>query len=148
MMRLPLTLCSLLVLSSLIVASPYREDLVDYNFNVNQTAQSPLDYTSTRANTTYTPSPENWRALPAYTILMDKFADGDPTNNDFFQTVYEYDYRETQLRFGGDPKGLVSRLDYLYGMGVRLIFVSGTMFLNMIWEADSTSNFEKSVSRK
>jgi alpha-1,3-glucan synthase len=114
MMRLPLTLCSLIVLSSLIVASPYREDLVDYNLNVNQTAQSPLDYSSTRANTTYTSSPENWRALPAYTILMDKFSDGDLTN-DFFETVCEFDYQETQFRFGGDLRGLVSRL-YLNGV--------------------------------
>jgi alpha-1,3-glucan synthase len=52
-------------------------------------------------------------------------------------TVYEYDIRETQLRFGGDLKGLVSRLDYLYGMGIRMIFVAGTPFLNMIWQADS-----------
>ena len=63
MMRLPLTLCSLLVLSSLIVASLYREDLIDYNLNVNQTAKSLLDYLSTQANTTYTPSPENWQRL-------------------------------------------------------------------------------------
>ena len=147
-MRLPSTLYSLLVLSSLIVASPYREDLVDYNLNVNQTAQSPLDYYSTRANTTYTPSPSNWRALPAYTILLDKFADGDPSNNDFFQTMFESDYRETQLRYGGDLQGLVSRLDYLYSMGIRTIFISGTAFLNMIWESDSTSDFDSPTSQK
>ena len=141
-MRLPLALYSLLSLSSLIVASPYREDLVDYNLNVNQNASSPLEYDTTRPNTTYTPSPVNWRALPVYTILMDKFADGEPSNNDYFGTMFEYDYRETQLRHGGDIKGLVQRLDYLYSMGVRTIFVSGTLFLNMIWEADSASTFD------
>jgi alpha-1,3-glucan synthase len=140
-MRLPLAL-SLLSLSSLIPASPYRDDLVGYNLNVNQNATSPLEYDTTRPNQTYTPSPQNWRALPVYTILLDKFADGDPSNNDYFQTMFESDYRETQLRFGGDIKGLVSRLDYLYSMGVRVIFVSGTLFLNMIWEADSTSTFD------
>lgn len=139
-MRLLSTLYSLLVLSSLVVASPYRTDLINYNLNINTTAQSPLDYYSTRPNTTYTPSPTNWRALPVYTILLDKFADGDPTNNDYFQSVFEFDYRETQLRYGGDLKGLVGRLDYLYGMGIRTIFMSGTPFLNMIWEADSMSN--------
>jgi alpha-1,3-glucan synthase len=144
-MRLPLTLYSVLVLSSLTVASPYRADLIDYNLNINQNATSPLEYQSTRANTTYTPSPENWRALPAYTILMDKFADGDPTNNDYFQTMYEFDYRETQFRYGGDLKGLVARLDYLYNMGIRTIYISGTPFLNMIWEADSTSNFNSAL---
>jgi alpha-1,3-glucan synthase len=141
----PLTLYSLLSLSSLIVASPYREDLVGYNLNVNQNASSAVEYQTTRANTTYTPSPVNWRALPVYTVLLDKFADGDPSNNDYFGTMFEYDYRETQLRNGGDIAGLINRLDYLYSMGIRTIFVSGTIFLNMIWEADSTSTFDSSA---
>lgn len=141
-MRLPLTLYILLSLSSLIYASPYRADLVQYNLNVNQNASSVLEYDAARANTTYTPSPLNWRALPVYTVLLDKFADGDPSNNDYFQSLFEWDWRETQLRYGGDLKGLVSRLDYLYGMGVRVIYISGTPFLNMIWESDSTSNFD------
>jgi alpha-1,3-glucan synthase len=144
-MRLPLTLYSL-SLASLILASPYREDLVGYNLNVNQNASSVLEYATTRPNTTYTPSPENWRALPVYTVLMDKFADGDPSGNDYFGTMFEYDYRETQFRSGGDIKGLVGRLDYLYSMGIRTIFVSGTPFLNMIWEADSTSTLDSHTS--
>ena len=68
---------------------------------------------------------------------MDKFADGDPTNNDYFGTMFEQDWRETQLRYGGDLRGLVSKLDYLQGMGIKVIFVSGTPFLNMLWQADS-----------
>lgn len=136
-MRILWTLCSLLSLATLTLASPYRDDLVQYNLNMNQNAQSPLNYSTSRSNTTYTPSPDNWRAVPFYTVLMDKFADGDPTNNDYFGTMFEYDWRETQLRAGGDLKGLVSKLDYLLGMGVKGIFISGTPFLNMIWESDS-----------
>jgi alpha-1,3-glucan synthase len=128
-----------LIIPALVAASPYRDDLENYNLNVANTATNPLDYHSLRPNTTYTPSPENWRSLPAYTILLDKFADGDPSNNDFFKTPYESDWRETQLRFGGDLKGLQARLDYLQGMGIRIIFISGTPFLNMIWQADSKS---------
>ena len=136
-MRLPWATWSLLSIATLTLASPYRDDLVQYNLNVNQNAQSPLDYQTSRQNTTYTPSPTNWRAVPFYTVLMDKFADGDPSNNDYFGTMFEYDWRETQLRAGGDLKGLVSKLDYLYGMGIRGIFISGTPFINMIWQADS-----------
>ena len=136
-MRWFTALSALPLFAGLVVASPYREDLVDYNLNVNQTAESPLNYYATRPNSTYTPSPANWRALPIYTILMDKFADGDPSNNDYFGTMYENDWRETQLRYGGDLKGLVSKLDYLYGMGIRTIFISGTAFVNMSWEANS-----------
>lgn len=136
-MRLFRALYALPLLHTLVSASPYRADLVDYNLNVNQNAQSVLDYDSNRPNTTYTPSPTNWRAIPAYTILLDKFADGDPSNNDYFKSLFESDYRETQLRYGGDLKGLVLKLDYLKGMGVRTIFMSGTPFLNMLWQADS-----------
>jgi alpha-1,3-glucan synthase len=136
-MRIPWTAWSFLSLAGLTLASPYNSDLVEYNLNVNQNAQSPLDYQTTRSNTTYTPSPNNWRAIPFYTVLMDKFADGDPSNNDYFGTMFEYDWRETQLRAGGDLKGLISKLDYLYGMGIRGIFISGTPFINMLWQADS-----------
>ncbi|KAJ8521655.1 hypothetical protein ONZ45_g1682 [Pleurotus djamor] len=133
-------------LASLVFASPYRDDLVDYNININKDAQSPLEYKAQRANSTYTPSPENWRSLPVYTILLDKFADGDPTNNDFFGTMFESDWRETQLRFGGDLRGLDARLDYLQGMGVKVIFISGTPFLNMPWQADSYSPLDFTVT--
>ncbi|KAF9541123.1 glycoside hydrolase [Agrocybe pediades] len=138
-------LLALIPLHSFVYASPWREDLVDYNLNVNKNAQDPTQYDTYRPNHTYTPSPKNWRELPTYTILMDKFADGDPSNNDYFKTIHEYDIRETQLRYGGDLKGLVSRLDYLHGMGIRVIFMSGTPFLNMPWQADSYSPLDFSV---
>lgn len=109
---------------------------MEFNINTNKTATSVLDY-SYPQRSNYTASPENWRALPFYTILLDKFADGDPSNNDFFESMYEWDWRETQLRAGGDLKGMLSKLDYLQGMGVRGIYISGTPWLNMIWEADS-----------
>ncbi|KAF8274895.1 modular protein with glycoside hydrolase family 13 and glycosyltransferase family 5 domains [Lactarius quietus] len=145
-MRLTWTVWSLLAVASSTLASPYRADLVPYNINQNQNAQSPLDYQTSRSNTTYTPSPSNWRTIAFYTVLMDKFADGDPTNNDYFGTAYEYDWRETQLRAGGDLKGLVSKLDYLLGMGIRGIFVSGTPFINMLWQADSYSPLDFTVT--
>ncbi|TFK55043.1 glycoside hydrolase family 13 and glycosyltransferase family 5 domain-containing protein [Heliocybe sulcata] len=144
-MRFHTALAYLLSFATLASASPYRDDLTEYNLNTNKDAQSPTEYKTTRSNTTYTPSPTNWRAVPFYTILMDKFADGDPSNNDYFQTMFEQDWRETQLRFGGDLKGMVAKLDYLYGMGIRGIFISGTPFLNMIWQADSYSPLDFTV---
>ena len=119
------------------IAIIYNASLVDYNLNTNQQATLVTDYSTTRANKTYTPSPSNWRSLPVYTILLDKLADGDPSNNDFFKTMHENDWRETQLRYGGDLKGLKKRLDYIAGMGIGLIFIAGTPFLNMPWQADS-----------
>ena len=135
-MRLFSAALSLLSVASLVQASPYRDDLTEYNINTNQNAQTPTDYSATKRSS-YFPSPPNWREIPFYTILLDKFADGDPANNDYFGTIYEWDWRETQLRFGGDLKGLVAKLDYLQGMGIRGIFISGTPWLNMLWQADS-----------
>lgn len=137
-MRFRTALISVLPLFlSLVSASPYSDELAPWNINSNKDATDPTQYSTTRKNTTYTPSPDNWRSLPTYTLLLDKFADGDPSNNDFFGTMFENDWRETQLRFGGDLKGLVARLDYLQGMGIKMIFISGTPFLNMLWQADS-----------
>jgi alpha-1,3-glucan synthase len=45
--------------------------------------------------------------------------------------MFEYDLQVTQLRAGGDLKGLVSKLDYLHGMGIRDIFIPGTSFINI-----------------
>ncbi|KZV90231.1 glycoside hydrolase family 13 and glycosyltransferase family 5 protein [Exidia glandulosa HHB12029] len=125
-------------------AMRYTDALQDWNLNVNHSATSPLDY-APATRQTYTPSPENWRALPTYTLLLDKFADGDPLNNDFFNTTFENDWNEVNFRFGGDVKGLRGRLDYLYGMGVRAIFIAGTPFLNMPWQADSYSPIDFSI---
>ncbi|KAG1788869.1 glycoside hydrolase superfamily [Suillus plorans] len=80
-----------------------------------------------------------------YTVLMDKFANGDPSNNQFFNSPYKWDWRETQLHFGGDLKGLILKLDYIQGMGVKAIYLSGTIFLNMIWQADSYSPLDFSI---
>ncbi|KAG1786537.1 glycoside hydrolase [Suillus plorans] len=112
-MRFITALASSLCFSSFICASPYHPDLTSYNLN-------------------------NWCSIPMYTVLMDKFADGDPSNNQFFNSPYEWDWIETQLHFGSDLKGLISKLDYIQGMGIKAIYLSGTIFLNMIWQADST----------
>lgn len=138
--RLVLNLLVALLIVPTALAITFREDLVDYNLNVNRNATSVLQYQTTRRSS-YTPSPTNWRALPIYIVLLDKYADGDPTNNDFFNTTFENDWRETGLRYGGDLKGLRSKLDYLQGMGIKGIFIAGTGFLNMPWQADSMSLF-------
>ena len=117
-------------------AAPYNETYASYNLNTNQNAQSPLDYDTSFVPSRYHPSPSTWR-FPFYTILMDKFADGDPTNNDYFKSPFEWDWRETNFRFGGDLAGLESKLDYLAGMGIKGIFAAGTPWINMLWQADS-----------
>jgi len=52
--------------------------------------------------------------------MLDRFVNGDPTNDNANGTIYEMDDQETQLRNGGDIKGLMNSLDYLQGMGIKV----------------------------
>lgn len=92
---------------------------IAYNINTNQTATDPINYSGEWQNHTFHPSPLNWR-VPFYTILLDRFVNGNPTNDNANGTQFEHDISQTQLRHGGDIKGLQDSLDYLQGMGVKV----------------------------
>ena len=99
---------------------PYEASLVDYNLNVNKTATSPFDYSPpTWPGHNYTASPKNWR-FPFYTIMLDRWVNGDPTNDNINGTLFEHDLNSNQMRHGGDAVGLVDTLDYLQGMGIKV----------------------------
>ena len=100
-------------------AMRYTKAFEPWNFNTNQTAIDVLDYSGDWPNHTYTPSPDNWR-FPVYTIILDKWLNGNPNNDDANATVYEFDFYETGLRNGGDIQGVLDSLDYLEGMGVKV----------------------------
>ena len=102
----------------------YTLSEVDYNLNANKTATNPLDY-SVEERTNYTESPTNWR-FPFYTVFLDRFVNGDPTNDNANQTLFETDMRSTQIRNGGDLQGLVDSLDYIAGMGIKVIHAEKT----------------------
>lgn len=91
---------------------------IDYNLNQNEAAVNPLDYSGEWKDHTFNPSPENWR-FPFYTFFLDRFVNGDPSNDDANNTVYEHDTNNNQYRHGGDLKGLVDSLDYLQGLGIK-----------------------------
>ena len=71
----------LLLGSTVVTALRYDPDQAGYNLNENQTAVNPLDYWGSWENHSYNPSPGNWR-FPFYTLFLDKFVNGDPTNDD------------------------------------------------------------------
>ncbi|ORY13406.1 putative alpha-1,3-glucan synthase [Clohesyomyces aquaticus] len=108
-----------------------------WNLNLNQSAVNPLDYWGEWDNHTFHPSPKNWR-FPFYVLTLDRYVDGDPTNNQANDSRWEHDWTSNQFRFGGDAKGLMNNLDYIQGMGikVRAVYLSGTPFINMPWSSD------------
>jgi alpha-1,3-glucan synthase len=118
MMLLVLPFLSLLGCSSVVNALRYDPEQIPFNLNQNETATDPLDYSGKWENHTYQPSPKNWR-FPTYTIFLDRFVNGDPTNDNANGTAYEHDILSNQFRNGGDAEGLRGSLDYLQGMGIK-----------------------------
>lgn len=97
----------------------YSPDQVGYNLNTNETATDPMDYWGQWEDHDFQPSPDNWR-MPFYTITLDRFVNGDPTNDEANGTVWEHDITSNQFRFGGDVRGLQDTLDYIQGMGMKV----------------------------
>jgi alpha-1,3-glucan synthase len=112
-------ICLLGYLAITVISAPYDPRELDWNLNTNQQAANPLEYSGKWEGKTYTPSPANWR-FPFYTLFLDRFVNGDPTNDDINGTLFEHDVTSNQLRYGGDLQGLVDSLDYLQGMGIKV----------------------------
>jgi alpha-1,3-glucan synthase len=106
---------------TLVLGLRYDPDptIAPYNLNTNQSATDPLDYWGQRDGHTYTTSPGNWR-FPIYTLFLDRYVNGDPTNDNANGTIFEQDVLSNQLRHGGDLQGLVDSLDYIQGMGIKV----------------------------
>ncbi len=69
----------------------------------------------------HVPSPD-WREQIIYFVMTDRFADGDPRNND--QGVGEYDPTRNSRYNGGDLVGITSKLDYIKGLGATAVWVT------------------------
>lgn len=100
----------------------YDPDQVAFNLNRNETALDPLDYWGEWEGHAYFPSPPNWR-LPFYTVFLDRFVNGDPSNDDANGTQWEHDVLSNQFRYGGDVRGLMDSFDYLQGMGIKVRYI-------------------------
>ena len=82
----------------------------------------------------YFPSPQDWRDVNIYQLFTDRFADGDTSNNTtgameinrsaWFESGKNFP-QNRNYHHGGDWKGLKDNLDYLTGMGVNAVWISG-----------------------
>ncbi|MFX0538876.1 alpha-amylase family glycosyl hydrolase [Ornithinimicrobium sp. Y1847] len=68
----------------------------------------------------------NYEGDVIYQILTDRFADGDPSNNNPYNLANAYDPTRVDVNrfFGGDWRGIEDNLDYIAGMGVGAIWIS------------------------
>ena len=69
----------------------------------------------------HVPSPD-WRDQILYFALTDRFADGNPHNND--QGAGEFKAGDKARYNGGDLAGLRQRLDYIQGLGVTGLWIT------------------------
>jgi len=67
------------------------------------------------------PSPD-WRDQVIYFVLTDRFADGDPSNND--QGAGEYDPAKSSHYSGGDLAGIQRKLDYIQNLGATALWLT------------------------
>ncbi len=110
--------CLLVFAINLVSSLKFDAQEVDFNLNQNETALNPLDYWGEWQDHVYHESPSNWR-FPFYTLFLDRFVNGDPSNDDANGTVFEHDAMSNQFRHGGDLAGLIDTLDYIQGMGIK-----------------------------
>ena len=82
----------------------------------------------------HVPSPD-WRDQVVYFAMIDRFADGEPANND--QGVDEYDPADPRKYSGGDLRGLARRLDYIEGLGATALWIT-PHFANQWWNPGGT----------
>ena len=59
-----------------------------------------------------------------YLIMPDRFADGDPTNNDPPPSRGLYSRSKTRYYHGGDLQGVINHLSYLNSLGVTAIWLT------------------------
>ncbi len=69
----------------------------------------------------HVPSPD-WRDQIIYFVLTDRFADGEPGNND--QGAGEFAAGQASRYNGGDLRGLLQRLDYVQGLGATALWIT------------------------
>ncbi|KAF4539253.1 Alpha-glucan synthase [Lasiodiplodia theobromae] len=138
MARLGLSFATLALCLIQVYALPYLDEYADWNLNTKQGETDPTKYWGQWEDHDFQPSPDNWR-FPFYTLFLDRFVNGDPSNDNINGTLFEVDITSNQLRYGGDIEGLIDTLDYIQGMGIKGIYIAGSPFMNLPWAADSYS---------
>lgn len=64
----------------------------------------------------------DWRDQIIYFVMIDRFDDGDPRNDD--QGAGEYDPADGARYSGGDLAGVTRRLDYIRGLGATAVWIT------------------------
>lgn len=77
-----------------------------------------------------------WEEQVIYFIFTDRFANGDPSNDD--QGAGEFDPANKDKYSGGDLQGIIDHLDYIQGLGATAIWITPPV-ANMWWDPEQGS---------
>ncbi|SKA69982.1 Glycosidase [Succinivibrio dextrinosolvens DSM 3072] len=78
--------------------------------------------------------PFEWNNANVYFVITDRYANGNPNNDDSYGRPYKDDSGYTAGTFhGGDFAGLTSKLDYIRSLGVSAIWVSSPVEQSHGW---------------
>ncbi|MGL6290396.1 MAG: alpha-amylase family glycosyl hydrolase [Silanimonas sp.] len=80
-----------------------------------------------------TGSTTDWRDQVLYLAMIDRFDDGDPSNND--QGAGVFDPRDGGKYSGGDLAGVRRRLDYIQGLGITGLWITPAV-ANQWWDPE------------
>jgi glycosidase len=75
----------------------------------------------------------DWRDQVIYFLMIDRFDDGDPGNND--QGAGEFDPSDGRRYSGGDLRGVTRRIDYIRGLGATAVWITPPV-ANQWWDGD------------
>src|SRR5579862_6179891 len=69
---------------------------------------------------------QDFKKQVIYEIVVDRFVDGDTTNDNPAQSagLFDSSQKDWQAYWGGDLAGIQSKMSYLKGMGITAIWIS------------------------
>ncbi len=78
----------------------------------------------------HVPSPD-WRDQIIYFLMIDRFNDGDPGNND--QGANEFDPGDSRKFSGGDLEGIIEKVGYIKDLGATAVWITPPV-ANQWWD--------------
>ena len=95
----------------------------------------------------YYPSPYSWADEVVYQIVVDRFNDGDPSNNQKNIEAYQRANQSgsqsglPDYRHGGDLKGITKRLGYLKDLGITSLWITPILKTSGSYHGYCTSDY-------
>lgn len=102
-----------------------------------------------RSQGQYHPSPSDWAGEVVYQIMVDRFNDGDPSNNNLNIEPHQRAHQDNDMsgladyKHGGDIQGIIDRLDYLQHLGVTALWITPILDGNGAYHGYCTKDFTK-----